>query len=63
MEEVRRVRSTGEREVPAGVEEQDLPAEAVHDASPQTRPNALRTQSLRRGETRTEIRGESNDRM
>ena len=34
----------GEREVPAGMEEQDFVTETVHDARPPTRPNVERSQ-------------------
>ena len=42
LEEVRGERVPGEGEVPAGVEEQVVTAEALHDARSQTRPHVLR---------------------
>ena len=63
MEEVRRIRSLGEREVSLGAEDGNLIAESVHHASIVTGSNGRRAQPLRRRETRTQRRGEWNDRM
>ena len=43
VEEVHRQRVSREREVPRRVEEQELPAETVHDESSKTRPDDLRS--------------------
>ena len=61
MEEIRGVRSTGKGEIPTGMEEQNIVAETMHHESVETGPYAVRSQSIRGGETWQKVRGESYD--